>query len=713
MLLWTLTAAIPILLHFLAKRRSSTVPWAAMHLLQQVLEKESKRIRIEQLILLAIRTCVMLLLAFALARPFFEDTNSDATLGSSQQPWLRVYVLDLSYSMQLKEDDVTRLQKAKSIAIEAIRSSSQEDAFAVVELTNARKSLVSSNNPVALQQSTRRPTMDRDLTIARVQQLESRDTGANLETTTQQIINLIEEAAKDPSLPSRVQVTVLSDMGSDTWTERASLKQALQQLAKSAEIKIVSVAAASRQNLALTELSTQSDFLNLGQSAQVTARVLNASNQALEGVPVRFLLDGRVVAKESVQISPQGEAVASFSVPLNTAGYQVLTAQLNEDPLEVDNQRSHVVEVRETARLLFIENDPTETRLIRLALGEDTDAATLGRSKREAFEFKGFSSFKALSTDLSEFDAVFCTDQTSIDAELFAKLAGYVQKGGRLVLTFGPNTDSERWNTLLEENNIAGFQLVDSSRVDDWSLDPLEYQSPVVSPFQGFPDAGLLTTPLFRFWQIEEANESLQIDLGVMNQGPFLTRYNLGRGTVACLLSTPSSGIETDDSSNWNAIATWPSFVPLMRQLVQTLLDERSKGLNNRVGAVLSGFTEENQPSTVQLIDPSGTPFRLSTERVDDAAFGWFFSSTSKSGVYRLRQNEQTTPYAVNLSADESRLETSRIPSFPSPDFGDLVERSSEEVPADNWPATACLIGLILLLASESIVALLFGKRVQ
>ncbi|MFK7736027.1 MAG: BatA domain-containing protein [Pirellulaceae bacterium] len=719
MLLWTFAAAIPILLHFLAKRRSITVPWAAMHLLQQVLEKESKRIRIEQLILLAIRTCVMLLLAFALARPFFNISATDAVLGSVQQRWLRIFVLDLSYSMQFKEGDISSLQRAKSIAVEQIRSCNETDAFAVVELNTAHAALLPQQNASQLQQPTRRPTMDRDLTIARIQQLQSRDTGANLEPAIQQVIHLIEEASKDPSLPTRVQVHVLSDMGSDTWSESPSQKQSLQQLAKIAEIKIQSVAAASRENLAVTEVSTQSDFFSRGESAQVSARILNASLRATAEIPVRLLLDGRVVARESVRIPPQGETLVNFSATLNTSGYQVLTVQLDDDPLEVDNQRSQIVEVREAARILFIENEFDATRLIRLALGEETDSPAVDNSRRTTFdadktlEFVRYSSFKTLSTDLLEFDAVFCTDQTSLDAELIAKLANYVRKGGGLVVTLGPNSNASQWNTLLEETELLGFRLAEPSGIENWNLDPLGYESPVLSPFEGFPDAGLLTTPLFRFWKIENIDEALQVDLGIMNQGPLLTRFDFGRGIVASLLSTPASGIEIDDASNWNAIATWPSFVPLMRQLLQTLLDERSSRLNATVGEVLTGFSDEDRSTIVQLTDPAGTRFRLSTERLDDADFGWFFSNTSKSGVYRLQQNQQSTPYAINLKADESRLETSRVPTFASPDFGDVTESSSEELPTDNWPATACLVGLVLLLASEAIVALLFGKRVQ
>ena len=56
MLAWATAAIIPILLHFLNRRRQRPIQWAAMQILLQVIQKEAKRMRIEQLLLLALRT---------------------------------------------------------------------------------------------------------------------------------------------------------------------------------------------------------------------------------------------------------------------------------------------------------------------------------------------------------------------------------------------------------------------------------------------------------------------------------------------------------------------------------------------------------------------------------------------------------------------------------------------------------------------------------
>ena len=49
------------------------MPWAAMRFLLAAIRKNSRRIRIEQWLLLAVRTLIILLVVTAMAKPFLES----------------------------------------------------------------------------------------------------------------------------------------------------------------------------------------------------------------------------------------------------------------------------------------------------------------------------------------------------------------------------------------------------------------------------------------------------------------------------------------------------------------------------------------------------------------------------------------------------------------------------------------------------------------
>src|ERR1041385_6740043 len=86
--------SVPIIIHLLNRRKFQKVVWAAMRFLRISVEQNQRRMRIEDLILLALRCLLLALLAFALARPAFRNTTSDLF---GQSKVTGVIILDNSY----------------------------------------------------------------------------------------------------------------------------------------------------------------------------------------------------------------------------------------------------------------------------------------------------------------------------------------------------------------------------------------------------------------------------------------------------------------------------------------------------------------------------------------------------------------------------------------------------------------------------------------
>ena len=101
---WMLAGAaavgIPIALHFFYKARYQRLPWAAMDFLREAIEQTSRRLKFQELILLALRCLVILLLALALARP-----GRDTAGGGRGEAVDAVLVIDTSYSMGASDGD--------------------------------------------------------------------------------------------------------------------------------------------------------------------------------------------------------------------------------------------------------------------------------------------------------------------------------------------------------------------------------------------------------------------------------------------------------------------------------------------------------------------------------------------------------------------------------------------------------------------------------
>src|ERR1700722_16157735 len=95
-MLWgALAAGIPIALPFFYRSRYRTVPWAAMKFLLASIEQTSRRLKFQEMLLLAMRVLLLLLLALALARP----SGSSAGRGARGDAVDAVFVIDNSLSM--------------------------------------------------------------------------------------------------------------------------------------------------------------------------------------------------------------------------------------------------------------------------------------------------------------------------------------------------------------------------------------------------------------------------------------------------------------------------------------------------------------------------------------------------------------------------------------------------------------------------------------
>src|ERR1700722_1098943 len=110
MLGWLVAAGVPLLIHLLSRRKQREVHWAAMTFLLAAVKRRSQRVRLEQWLLLLIRTLIVVLVVIAMAEPFIN--RSTMIVGPSARTH-RVLVIDGSYSMDFRSGDRSRFERAK------------------------------------------------------------------------------------------------------------------------------------------------------------------------------------------------------------------------------------------------------------------------------------------------------------------------------------------------------------------------------------------------------------------------------------------------------------------------------------------------------------------------------------------------------------------------------------------------------------------------
>ncbi len=714
--MWGAAAAIPILLHYLYRRRQVTIRWAAMTLLHQVIEREAKRIQIEQWLLLLLRTLVLLVLTLALARPFWQSDVAGQGSSSSEPATTWVIAIDVSYSMGYRVDNETRLQAAQRRAIEIVRSAGSGDAFAVLALGRPPRAAISS------------PSYDHSAVIAEIERLAVNDAGCDLKNGLLLIDDMAQKAQADPAVPSRVRVLLLSDLGSDQWQAAVDgpIAKSLGQLGARFPLEIEGLGEEVITNAAVTAVQASSLRTLRGQPVEIDATVRNFGGVGLEQLLVQLSVDGNTIASQRIDVAAQSQQTLRFTHTPSVVGLSVVAVNIPSDRLAVDNTCRQVIEVCNDFGLLYVEQQAGDARLLKLAVRPSETALPTGRDvgrRRDTV-----STMQLSTVDLSQWQAIVLYDLSQLDRSEVVRLKRFVRDGGALICMWGPRSSASGWQTSADADELFGFRLQEPSAEGNYGVDPLDYRSPLIAPFVGFPDAGLLTTPVFRYWKIAplvagaDKGQRWIVDVATDHGEPLIIRQRIGDGTVASLLSAPQAGLSGVD--NWNAMAAWPSFVPLMQRLVQITMDH---GIAKHT--VLAGQPLVVRPSItntfgagakmVTVTEPSGNELQLTIEAAESTRnVPWTFTQTEHSGVVSITAGDADSaqPFVVNVDNSESDLRSVSVGALPRstavlPAATGGPRSLEQTAEASPGVTRGLLLILGMLLIAESWLAWVLGRR--
>ena len=350
MLGWLAAATAPILIHLWSRRRYREMSWAAMEYLLAAAKRQSRRLFLEQWLLLCIRTLLMVLIVLAVAEPYFE--RAGFAVGPAGHAH-RVLVVDGSYSMAYRPTDKTRFERAKQMARQMVEESPPGDAFTLILMCSPPRVVVG------------RPAVEPSEILREIDNLQLSHATADLPATVRAIRQVVDNARGDGLRLARHEVYFLTDLQRLTWSPKLSSAAAAEflrqtdELSQVATLFVIDLGQPSAENLAVTGLRAMDPPWVVGRSVQLEAELKNFGRQARSRQPVELLVDGRRIEQKQVNIGPEATASVAFSYRFDSAADHTVEVRAAGDALDVDNHRFLAVPVRQTIRALCIDGRPS------------------------------------------------------------------------------------------------------------------------------------------------------------------------------------------------------------------------------------------------------------------------------------------------------------------------------------------------------------------
>ncbi|HRQ73085.1 MAG TPA: BatA domain-containing protein [Phycisphaerales bacterium] len=612
--------AAPIIIHFLMRRRRRPVRWAAMRFLVEAYRRQKRRLRLEQLLLLALRCLLVALIAFALARPI---AGRAGIIGPGPRT---VYLVidDSLTSAASDESGATALSRHKAAAgaILASLDAARGDRAGLLTLGAPPEPLVVP------------PSSDLGSIRRLVDALTPTDSPADLAGALSRVA-----ADLGPEGQDRPLVAILSDFlaGSVRDEER------LPELPRRATIAFTTPARAPISNIAIVALEPLRPVILAGTpgpegtpapagSTQVRADLLRFGPATAAAATTVRLLAEPARGGDATPVGETGQSEASASVPLELerlapvlrdgATSVVLRAEIDPDALQRDDVRRVSIALRDELRVALIGTRRGGTRptidsfapadWTRLALEPAADrfGAPAGRVRVSEIDPRAVDAPR-----LAGVDAVFVLEPDAIDSASWARLRAFADAGGLVVVTPAAREGAQTWPDLM----LEAFSL-------DWTVErePRTLDAGTIAAER--PATGELDLLALLAGELTHLAAPVRISRVLAAQparGSGQTLLALSDGTPLVLAARPEQAENAPPSRGvilylaaaldleWTDLPARPLMVPLMQEIVR-------QGVGRAGGAWASaaGALPNAPPAAVELRSHDGAAVAVESGRV-------------------------------------------------------------------------------------------------
>ena len=706
LLAWgALLGSIPIIIHILSRRRYKVIRWAATDFLLQALSERSRNVRIQDLILLALRTLALMLAAWVVARPVLSPAAAEKT-GIHVRGPDAVIVLDTSYSMSTTMTAQSRLALAKRRAHDVLAAMTQGSAMGVVYMDQRG----TSTTPGLI--------ADRVRIGVAIDAAEPCASGSDAESAVAAALEMLAG-----STAARKRVYLITDAQACTFeTSADALRKMLAKADDSIGFVVLTVPNGPTGNCAVTDFQIRNRWLSVGSPLQFEARISDVGQPVASEVTAELWVDGRRVDRKAVAISDR-EAVATFEHTFTAAGVFAVEVRLEPDSVEIDNHRFAAVCIAPAIEVAVVASEPdagpSAHTFIAAALDRQEDAERT--SAGPPFVVGPRLSPEQLGTGFNEnVWAVILADPGALSADALAQLDALVERGGAVVIAVGSEAASTL-GSFRSADDGAGRWLTDLSyalpsdttdallRFDVSSLsdDVIDLNSPGVRESVG-------AVLVFKAISVETNGESQWSTAMRLDDGrPALITRGIGdQGRLALLC--------TSLDPQWCDLVYRPAMVPVLQDLLLWSVWHRLVAPTLLPGQVWSPTVAD------KIILPNGETLATAAFLATDESTGHVsiqFDRTDRPGVYRLggldrHIDDALSTAVVNIDtteSDQSVWTPSQIKSlFPSGrcevlsggagvDAIALAGLSGSEI----WSVLAAVLGFLLLV--EAFLAFRFS----
>jgi len=662
-------SAVPLLIHLLSRRRAREVPFSSLRFLERSDRKSMRRINLRRLILLALRTAAIALIALAFARPVI--TGRTASLFPGREPKSVVVMIDRSYSMGVRGNEGTAFEAAAAAALDIAGSLGEDDELTISLFDEGTEEIFTAERA------------GRAAVAGALAGAETSLRGTDLRGAAGHGLGLLEGSRRTAR-----ELFIISDFQRTGLAAGAAVEAPVR-----TRVFLVPVIPASGPNVAVEKVILPGSALHRGEAATLRVFLRNTSPDRPAGFPLRVDLDGRRIVEKEIELPPGGGEEHTFEFDAGRAGWIRGSVSCREDMLPADDTRLFTLLVREKTPVLLISGEGAF--FLEQALvpdGADGDIDLTGK------DWNGYT-----TADLAGADVVIAGPGGRVrteDTELLKRFAG---EGGRVVIFISPGM--ERLAEGLSSHDITVNSHVRGSGFAE--LERPGNENPLLSIFSATDLDGIAGLRFARSAGVTGLPPGTAA-LSFSDGAPFVWAERSGEGEIVFAAADPLP--ESGD------LVLSPFFLPLVQQMALAPLSVSPGREGALVGSSVeveltgSGVCSIVLPGGMEYVDPVRTgPGKLTVPTGERQGY---LEASCEGGDWQTAVNpdcrlESSLDY---MEADEA-ADSLGLESWASARADAGISEAVREAREGREIADVLIIAAALLLVAELAVAQRPGKE--
>ena len=644
MLFGLLGVSVPILIHLLNRFRRRRIDWGAMELLRRAMVLRSRRIQIEDLILLLLRCLAVLLLALAMSRPTVSASGAKF-LGGEARVGV-VIALDGSYSMSHRPGIQSRFDLAMQRVRQIVGTLQPGDQVSLVLMGQRPRTLL------------RNVSYDEDRIGQLIKGAKVLPERLNLDLCLERIVALIGEV----KAPAR-ECYIISDAQELSWREFSDRsKRLLFEIESVGKLYWLSVASGTGENMSLNDFTMTTGALRKGGLVRYIAEVSNHGRRERKNVAVTLLVNGQTADRRVVtRVAPGTIAVVPLFAKFAASGNMKLVAALDRDSLTADDSRRTVARVHDKIRVLCVDGAPmhdrykNETYYLVQALAPDPSKAEQATIQPKRIPYAALGTQK-----LSDFEVVILANLPDIRAAQAKALYDFVHSGGGLMVFLGDRVNAHLLNLKMQIGKDSATRLL-PAKVDravetpvsnkaGWPIEAMDASHRLAKFLKRLAPRLLDEGRIRKLYSVEIADGARGV-IQTAGGDPLLIEKALGRGHV--LLYTSSA------DRDWGSVALNPAYVMMVHESINYLTRrsyERQFGVSE---PLVVPIPRQAVGQELTLVNPDGqeAPIHVAESDSPGAAD---CGLPEAPGFYELKygRKDDTLVMAVNVDPAEADVKS-------------------------------------------------------